>query len=533
MLHENKADDETVPDLLTAEAMRAVEGAAIASGRVSGAALMEAAGAGVAARLCALWPEGSGGGAGGARRAEILVGPGNNGGDGLVIARHLAGAGWAVRLCAEGTPPPGGDAAAARARWEGAVLPLAEAGRGPVPDVVVDALFGTGLARPLPEPVAQALARAAARAPLVAVDLLSGIDADTGRALWPGGVAPVAALRSFAFEAMKRGHVLGAGGTLSGVVEVVDLCLAPERAAARAAARAASGRDAVPAWARLVSGPEPGAGALAKGVAGHKYAHGAVLVLAGGPGRGGAARLAARAALRVGAGLVTLVCPPEALAENAARLDAVMLRPARSRAALAALLAERRLGALVAGPGLGLARARRVVPPLCARGLPLVLDADALTGFAAGPGVLFGHLHPGVVLTPHWGEFARLWPDLAAAVAEGALSSVDAAGLAAERAGAVVLLKGAASVIAAPGEGARVVALTGAQAAPWLATAGSGDVLAGLVAGLMARGLAPADAAATGAWLHGAAGRSCGPGLIAEDLPEALPALLAGLLSAP
>ncbi|MCC6008656.1 MAG: NAD(P)H-hydrate dehydratase, partial [Rhodobacteraceae bacterium] len=381
-----------------------------------------------------------------------------------------------------------------------------------------------GVARARPPGAAGGGAGGGARAPLVAVDLPSGVETDSGRVLWPRGHAPVPAARTLTFEAMKRGHVLGAGAELSGPVEVIDLGLAPERAALRDAA----GAD----WAYLVTAAGLDTEGLSKRIGQHKYSHGAALVFAGGPGRGGAARLAARAALRVGAGLVTLVCPPEALSENAARLDAVMLRAPRNEGGLRALLADARLGALAAGPGLGLVRARRLVPLLLARGLPLVLDADALSAFAAEPGRLFARLHRNVVLTPHGGEFARLFPDIAARAGQGALSAIEAAQEAAGRCGAVVLLKGAASVIAAPGRPAQVVALTGGDAAPWLATAGSGDVLTGLVAGLMARGMAPEAAAATGAWLHGAAARAVGPGLIAEDLPEALPDVLASLLSA-
>ena len=273
---------------------------------------------------------------------------------------------------------------------------------------------------------------------------------------------------------------------------------------------------------------------LAKAEAQHKYDHGHVVVLAGGPGRGGAGRLAARAALRVGAGLVTLGCPPEALAENAAQLTAVMLRPVADAAALRDALQDARLNALCLGPGLGLGEPTRdlVAAALAAR-RATVLDADALTAFASAPVALFAALHDRAVLTPHGGEFARLFPDLADGLrAEGAdplPARRRAVAAAAARAGATVLLKGAVTLIAGPAGGTAEVHLTGADAAPWLATAGAGDVLAGLIAGLLARGFAPLDAALCGAWLHGAAGRQVGPGLIAEDLPEAIPAVFWGL----
>ena len=273
---------------------------------------------------------------------------------------------------------------------------------------------------------------------------------------------------------------------------------------------------------------------LAKAESQHKYDHGHVLVLAGGPGRGGAGRLAARAALRVGAGLVTLGCPAAALPENAAQLTAVMLRVVGDATALREALQDARLNALCLGPGLGLGAATRdlVTVALAAR-RATVLDADALTGFAAAPAALFAALHDRAVLTPHGGEFARLFPDLAeglrASGADPLASRRRAVAMAAARAGATVLLKGAVTLIADPSGGAAELHLTGPDAAPWLATAGAGDVLAGLIAGLLARGFAPLDAALCAAWLHGAAGRQVGPGLIAEDLPEAIPAVFRGL----
>jgi ADP-dependent NAD(P)H-hydrate dehydratase / NAD(P)H-hydrate epimerase len=272
---------------------------------------------------------------------------------------------------------------------------------------------------------------------------------------------------------------------------------------------------------RLVDAPVPGA--LAKGSAAHKYGHGHVLVLSGGVGRGGAARLAARAALRVGCGLVTVVCPPAALIENAARLDAIMLRPVADAAGLAAILTDPRVTALCLGPGLGLKRARDLVPAALAARRATVLDADALTAFADEPETLFAALHPDCLLTPHGGEFARLFTDLDLSDPIGAVRA------AAARAGCTVLLKGRATLIATPEGGDVLHAASYGREAPWLATAGAGDVLAGLAAGLMARGHGPRDAAAMGAWLHVEAARAFGPGLIAEDLPASLPAVLRSL----
>ncbi|WP_349665900.1 NAD(P)H-hydrate dehydratase [Phaeovulum sp. NW3] len=270
--------------------------------------------------------------------------------------------------------------------------------------------------------------------------------------------------------------------------------------------------------------------ALTKAEAQHKYDHGHALILSGGAGKGGAARLAARAALRVGAGLVTLACPPRALDENAAQLTAVMLTALPDSFSLRGLLQDRRLTALLLGPGLGLARAQEMVPAALWGARPTVLDADALTAFEDDPGHLFTLLHPDVVLTPHLGEFARLFPDLAAPLPGAGLDArVGATAAAADRTGCTVLLKGAQTVIAAPGVEPSVHDATGARAAPWLATAGSGDVLAGLIAGLLARGLQTVAAASTATWLHAEAARRFGPGLIAEDLPEQIPGLFRDL----
>jgi hydroxyethylthiazole kinase-like uncharacterized protein yjeF len=263
---------------------------------------------------------------------------------------------------------------------------------------------------------------------------------------------------------------------------------------------------------------------LAKGVEGFKYTHGHALILSGGPGQGGAARLAARGALRIGAGLVTLGCPSPALAENAARLDSVMLCAVDDGAALARLLGDPRYNALCLGPGLGLVRARDLVPVALGAGRGVVVDADALSAHAADPAALFAHCTPATVLTPHGGEFARLFPDLASR-----LPKAEAAAAAAARAGAVVLYKGAETVIAAPDGRIAVLEARGERAAPWLATAGSGDVLAGFVAGLLARGFAPMAAAEAAVWLHVEAARRFGPGLIAEDIPEQIPAVFRAL----
>ncbi len=269
----------------------------------------------------------------------------------------------------------------------------------------------------------------------------------------------------------------------------------------------------------------------------HKFDHGHALVLSGGPGQTGAARLAARGALRIGAGLVTLGVPPSAQMEVAAQVTAVMLVRITDAQALAGVLGDERINALCLGPGMGVERAAEALKILLGKGgvkpRPTVLDADALTALARDP-ALFGALHERCVLTPHEGEFARLFPDIAADLRKAADSDapscrVDAARRAAQRAGCVVLLKGADTVIAAPDGRCSVNAARGDRRAPWLATAGAGDVLAGFITGLLARGVAPMRAAEIGAWLHVECARRFGPGLIAEDLPEQLPGVFSDL----
>ncbi len=485
-------------ELLTADEMRRIEGAAIESGVVSGWQLMRAAGEGAVAAVFARFPEL----AASSYRAVVLCGPGNNGGDGFVMARVLRGWGWEVAVYllgdAERLPP---DARRAFEAWEGPVAPLDQAQvRGA--QLVVDAVFGTGLTRGLPEGLTRPLAEArAAGAYIVAVDVPSGLDPTTGAA----DPATVPADLTASFHREKLGHVIGAGPELSGDVVVIDIGLGDDLCGTRPAQSAAPDAD------RL----------LKRG--GHKYDHGHALIVAGGGGKGGAARLAARAALRVGAGLVTLAPTPGAMQENAARLDAVMLTPVSDAVSLEMVLADKRLNSLALGPGMGRERARELVPVAAKAGRALVLDADALTAFEDAPETLFATLPERCVLTPHGGEFARLFPDLARDWREGRLSKPEATREAATRAGAVVLLKGEVTVVAAPDGALRVHSATGARAVPWLATAGAGDVLTGLICGLMARGFGALEAAENAVWLHAKAAQTFGPGLISEDLPEKIP----------
>ncbi|MWB77878.1 NAD(P)H-hydrate dehydratase [Pseudooceanicola sp. 216_PA32_1] len=520
-------------ELMTAAQMRATEEAAIAAGRTTGLALMERAGRAVVAAVFQRWPALSEG----AHAALVLCGPGNNGGDGFVIARRLRDLGWAVTVQIFGDAarlPP--DARRMHDLWaaSGPVAPLGPCEGGV--DLVVDALFGTGLTRPLPQAVAEAVARPSRggdQVQRVAVDAPSGLNLDTGAI--PGGQGVFLADLTVTFHTAKPGHYLGAGPAVCGQLVCADIGLGGSGGnLAGSPPAAGSLRLAEPVTADTGPGLRvfPGAAIAKLAATGHKYDFGHAVVLAGGVGRGGAGRLAARAALRAGAGLVTMLCPPAALQENAARMDAVMLRACRDAEAFEALVDDR-VTALCLGPGLGVGeRTRSLVAAVCARRAgaragrdpAVVLDADALTSFAPAPDALFALLHPRCILTPHEGEFGRLFPDLALSARAG-MSKVEAVRHAAARAGCVVLLKGADTVIARPDGAASLHAAVYDRAVPWLATAGAGDVLAGLIAGLAAPASAPelicvAEAAA---WLHVEAARAFGPGLIAEDLPDMLP----------
>lgn len=466
-----------------------------ASGGINSFLLMRNAGEAVAAVALAHCP--------GAVRFAVLCGPGNNGGDGYVAALALLRAGCDVATFAIGADGLKGDAAAARAAWTGTVEPLSAYVPKPG-DVIVDALFGAGLSRDVPESVSTIIAEAGRLSlPVVAADISSGLDGETGEVRG----AAFSATHTVTFMARKPGHLLLPGRELSGQLHVADIGIPKRLVAARA-------NDT---WE---NGPERFAGLVAPPVAeSHKYARGHVVVFAGGPVSSGAARLSAAAALKAGAGAVTLVAPAEALAVNAAHLTAVMLREAGSRT-LQSLLADHRVSAFVAGPGYGVGAGLRELA-LALLEKPVVLDADALTAFATEPQSLFEAIRAAdarVILTPHEGEFGRLFPDLASAGG----SKVERARKAAARSGAVIIYKGADSVVAAPD--GRAVINTNAPAD--LATAGSGDVLAGIAASMLGHGIPAFEAACAAVWIHGRAGGIAGRGLTAETLVEAIPKAL-------
>jgi NAD(P)H-hydrate epimerase len=475
-------------ELLTTAEMARADAYAVAHG-VPSLTLMENAGRAVADAIAARFKPCA---------VTVLCGPGNNGGDGYVVARLLDESGFIVRVAHDAKPK--GDAAAMSDQWKGprvALEPEALDGAR----LVVDALFGAGLSRPLEGAAAQ-MVESLNDLPVVAVDIPSGVSGDTGQAL---GAVHVKAALTVTFFRKKPGHLLLPGRALCGETVLADIGI-PAQAANTSLHENSPALWKFP-WPKLE---------------GHKYSRGHCVVVSGPAHATGAARMAARAALRVGAGLVSVASPVDAVPVHAAHLTAIMIKPFQGAAGLGQLLSDKRLNATVLGPGLGVGRqTRELVTTVLKSGAATVLDADAITSFQDDPQALFNLLDDKCVLTPHEGEFERLFPG----VAEQSASKLDAARTAAARALCVVLLKGADTVIAAP-SGKAVI---NANAPPSLATAGAGDVLAGLIAGLLAQGMPAFDAACAGAWLHGAAAGRFGPGLIAEDLPEILPAVLTDL----
>ncbi|UAL08554.1 NAD(P)H-hydrate dehydratase [Caulobacter segnis] len=476
-------------EILSVAEMVAADRAAVARGTPT-PVLMERAGDAVARAVRARYAH---------RPVVIWCGPGDNGGDGYVAARHLRRRGWQVVV--EAAYSPSTDAARwAASRWKGETRPLSTELAGGA--LYIDALFGAGLSRPLEGEVAglARLCRERALA-IVAVDTPSGLHGDTGR---PLGEAAFSAELTVTFHRRKRAHVLVEGRKACGEILVADIGLS-----------SGEGADLFEndpdLWARRFPWPALDA---------HKHTRGRLKVVSGEAWNTGAARLSARGGLRIGAGAVTVLSPPNALAVNAAHLEAVMLAPFESDADLesAGELAD----AVIIGPAAGVGEATaRNLAALARTGAALVVDADALTSFRHDPEALFACLDRDDVLTPHPGEFERIFPGLLTRSPERIAATREAA----RRAGAVVLLKGADTVIAAP-DGRAAVSLNGS---PWLATAGSGDVLAGFIGGLIAQGMESFEAACAGAWIHAEAGGRHGPGLIAEDLPGLAPAVLAQL----
>lgn len=502
-------------EVLTVAEMAEADRRTIAAG-TPGITLMEAAGAAVAEEVMRRFPN---------RSVIVLCGPGNNGGDGFVAARLLKEAGYRVRLALLGDfGALKGDAAIAAVAYNGTVEALAVdvlSGAGADGAVVVDALFGAGLTRPL-DGTALAVVRALNRRqlPVIAVDLPSGVHGDSGAVLGGDEGAAPNALSTITFFRKKVGHLIVPGREICGDISVSNIGIPASVLAVIAPTAAENGPTL---WGQTFPWPTLSA---------HKYSRGHAVIL-GGARMTGASRLAAQACMRAGAGLATIASPPEALGLYAAALPGVLTTAVAHPADVVSLLEDTRKNVVLLGPGNGVTDATRshVLFALEAN-RRCVLDADALTVFSDRPQDLIDALHgaakmlggPAAVLTPHEGEFARLFKRVTLAQADGApvtdkLSRVRAAAAATS---AVVLLKGTDTVIAHPDGRVRI----NANAPPTLATAGAGDVLAGLITGLLAQGMAPFDAASAGAWIHGAAAEAFGPGLIAEDLPGLIPSIL-------
>lgn len=509
-------DPSTPLELLTPAEMARADELTIAGG-TSGSALMERAGQAVADTCLDRLPGRRG-------RVVVLCGPGNNGGDGFVAARLLRDAGCAVEIAlVGGRTQLRGDAAMAATAWTGPLTAPTEVSLTGA-DLIVDALFGAGLSRPI-DGAARALIERVnvARTPVVAVDVPSGVDGTTGEVQGDA----IRAAATVTFFRLKPGHLLFPGAAHLGALHLRDIGI-PASVLDTVQPTAVANLPA--AWSAQFPWP---------GVDGHKYKRGHAVVLSGSMSHTGAARLSARGALRCGAGLVTLASPPDAMAVNAAQLTAVMIRESDGPDGLAAILGDPRKNAIVLGPGLGVGPSTRALVRAALQTGPgertaeppraCVLDADALTSFAGDAEALrdmIAQAQGSVVITPHDGEFAKLFdgqPDITRLP-----SKLSKARAAAATLGCVVLLKGADTVVAKP-DGLASIADGGS---PWLATAGSGDVLAGLIGGLLAQGMPAFEAASAAVWLHADGARRFGPGLIAEDIPEVLPAVLRDLYAA-
>ena len=494
-------------ELLSNLEMAQADRLAIAGG-VAGIELMENAGKAVAEAAATRRSPGS--------RVVVVAGPGNNGGDGFVAARLLAERRYNVKVLLVGEPNGlKGDAALAAKKWNGETAPAQPDGLNAA-DIVIDALFGAGLDRPV-EGLARTIIEAmnAQGAPVVAVDLPSGINGTSGAVM---GAAAVRAAHTVTFFRKKPGHLLLPGRLYCGGISVADIGI-PASVLARIAPQTFENVAAL--WRTNFPVPRQQR---------HKYDRGHAVVVSGPSWSTGAARLAARGALRAGAGLVTIASPREALAVNAAASVAVMVRPVDGAAELTTFLADRRLNALAVGPGIGVNEATcELVLAALAGDRAVVLDADAITSFAKAPQRLAEALKArsriATILTPHEGEFSRYFNALDERAKAG--SKLERAHLAAAITGATVLLKGADTVVAAA-DGRASIAV---NAPAFLATAGAGDVLTGMAAGLLAQGMPAFEAASAAVWLHGEAATAFGPGLIAEDLPEMLPRVYRALLA--
>ena len=458
------------------------------SAGIPGPQLMHAAGSAVVREIVQRWST---------RRVTVLCGPGNNGGDGFVVATELAAAGWPVRVALAGTRASlSGDAKYHADRWTGSVEPLTVTSVGDA-QLVVDAVFGSGLNRAL-EPAIKDVLDAVSRqgVPVLAVDVPSGVAGDSGESF-----GAIRADCTVTFTRKKPAHVLLPGRDLCGDVVVADI--GTPQTVLDGISVATWENDPqlwLHDWPRLTN-------------AGNKYSRGHALVSGGYPTTG-AARMAARAAARAGAGLTSIAVPQIALPVYAAALTSIMVTPVSRPEDFSRLLADKRYTALLIGPGAGVDAATRTrALAMLATRRAVILDADAISVFAGRLEALREAIRGLCVMTPHAGEFARLFDTTG--------DKLTRTRRAARAVGAVIVSKGADTVIAAP-DGRTII---NANAPSTLATAGSGDVLSGIILGLLAQGMDAFQAASAAVWLHGAAAANFGPGLIAEDLPDALPAV--------
>jgi len=474
--------------VLNVAQMNAADRLTMAAG-TPGSLLMQRAGEAVVRELLRRWTP---------RPVSVLCGPGNNGGDGFVVAVGLAQSGWTVRVALLGDINSlRGDAQHHARRWTGSVEPLTPHVIDDA-ELVVDSLFGSGLSRRLDSQVTDTLACATRRGiPIIAVDVPSGVMGDSGEDL---GAAAAACTVTFARK--KPGHLLLPGRDLCGDIVVADIGI-PQVVL-----------DSLPidTWENTPGLWREKLPQLR--AAGNKYSRGHALLYGGYP-MTGAARMAARAAARIGAGLTSIAVPEKAFAIYASALTSIMVQPLSQDQDLAGLLKDPRYTAFSIGPGAGLSDATRErTLALLHTGRPVVLDADAISVFSSRADELFQAIRGPCVITPHDGEFKRIFDPSG--------DKLTRARRAARRSGAVVVLKGADTVIAAP-DGRAII---NGNAPATLATAGSGDVLGGIILGLLAQGMDAFPAAAAGVWMHGAAAAAFGPGLLGEDLPDLLPGVL-------
>lgn len=485
-------------ELLTSEEMRRAEKITIDSGTPS-LTLMENAGRGVTEEVVRRFPRGS--------KVLVLCGGGNNGGDGFVCARTLRERGYHVRLallCKPEELPP--DPKEMARRWDETIEPLTPRVLDGA-EVIVDAIWGSGLRGPVNGLVGQIIEQVTERnLPVVAVDVPTGIDATHGNV---HGVA-FKAVSTVTFFRRKTGHVLLPGKRYCGDVRAVDIGI-PNSVLADVAPQTFLNEPDF--WLRYYPRLNPD---------GHKYDRGHAVVVSGPMESTGAARLGARAALRVGAGLVSVATSKAAFYINAAQLTSIMVAAYDGPAGLAEVLhGDPRRNAALIGPGAGATQETRDnVAAVLSSEATVIVDAEGLTAFEEDPQVLFALIQQRAaptILTPHKGEFDRIFPELG-----NAESKLEQAKRAAEISGAVVVFKGPDTVVSAP-DGLSAIS---EDSPPWLATAGTGDVLAGLIVGLCAQKMSPFDAAVAGVWMHSELARNFGPGLIAEDMAEMLPALL-------